>query len=662
MMLHLSESLIQAISWTVIHSIWQISLLALFLLLANIYLPKKQSTLRYHLGLAAMGLGLVGGITTFIIYYTDTGVNTSGSELLISLEQAEIMRSSSMIGESWQNLIYDHSFLITQIWIVGVIILTLKLLIGYGYIQYLNHHSGLIENPHLEYKLEKLKSKLGITTRIIIAETHKVITPIVTGFIKPTILFPVGLITHLTPEEIEAIIAHELGHIKRNDWIINMVQSVIEILFYYHPAMWWISAQVRKERENCCDDYALQNGFDRLSYARILVKLKEIELDHKPFLALSFLNSKNALMNRIKRILGQSPSHSHLREKLVALVLICTVVVAFAGTRTSNGIINIPFIDSQKDIKLELAELNHIHLPSSASLQSDTIPGNNKSKTITLKQNEGKSYMIESENGEITKMEVDGKVIPPEEYDQYIEEMPNGSWNYNFNFDHKFGDMPFKMDFDDMGLHEMDEEQSRHLAESMERLSEKLGRMNLSELEGMDWDKLGNMKLKSFDMDSLMSDMWSQNGEQQMKLGEMMEKLGDLRLEKLEGLHQLEELEGLKGLEELENLKELGRLKGFDNFNFEFPDYDGLNNRWENNANQKISRSLNQDGLLKIDEENKIELSGKYLKINGEKQPSNIHEKYKRMFEESTGMELSDDSKVKFNVIGKESKRGMRRI
>jgi beta-lactamase regulating signal transducer with metallopeptidase domain len=662
MIIQLSESFIHAISWTVIHSIWQISLLALCLIIANHYLPKKQSSLRYNIGLSLMALGFITGMATFLWYYLDPGAGNAGTEILLTLEQSEFIKSSSELSQTWSSIIHNHSALITQIWIIGVIILTVKLLIGYGYIQYLNHHSGLALNAHLEYKLERLKSRLGITTNIIIAETHKIVSPIVTGFIKPTILFPVGLVTQLEPEEIEAILVHELGHIKRNDWLFNMIQSLVEIIYYYHPAMWWISAQVRKERENCCDDYALQNGYDRISYAKILVKLKEIELSHKPMLAMSFLNSKNELMNRIKRILGQYPARNAFREKLIALVLICTVAVAYAGNWSKNENINIPFLMNDEELKVELSESDMIDIPSFRTV-ADTIPGKKKSKTFTLKQNDGKSYKIESENGEITRMEVDGEVISPEHYDQYIDEMPHGGkWDYHFDFDNDFGDMPFNMNMDGMKFFEMDEEQSRRLAESMERLSERLGRMDFSELEDYDWEGFDHMEFRSFDMDSLMSGMWGKDGESFQQLEEMMKRLNDMRFEELEGLNRLEELEGLNRLEELEHLKELEQLKGLEHFDFEFPDFNSFNYRWESNANQTMSRSLNQDGLLKIDEENEIELTDKHLKINGEKQPGNIHDKYKRMFEKSTGMKITDDFKVKFNVTGKESKSRMRRI
>ena len=122
MTLQLSETFINAISWTVIHSIWQISLLALCLSIANVYIPAKKSSLRYNLGLLTMGLGFIAGVITFMIYYFDTGTAIAGSEILVTLENTEVIPTSAGLTERWSLLIEDYSGLITQFWIVGVII------------------------------------------------------------------------------------------------------------------------------------------------------------------------------------------------------------------------------------------------------------------------------------------------------------------------------------------------------------------------------------------------------------------------------------------------------------------------------------------------------------------------------------------------------------
>ena len=121
--------------------------------------------------------------------------------------------------------------------------------------------------------------------------------------------------------EVEAILAHELAHIARRDYLINLIQSFIEILFFFHPIVWWISMQIRVEREHCCDDLALQKGTDRLVYAKALLRLKELQT-HAPQLALSFGGNQKYLLNRIQRILNQSQHKSTIMEKFVVTCLL----------------------------------------------------------------------------------------------------------------------------------------------------------------------------------------------------------------------------------------------------------------------------------------------------------------------------------------------------
>jgi hypothetical protein len=545
---------------------------------------------------------------------------------------------------------------------VGVLIFTVKFVLGYSYIQYLNYRPGLLKNARLQDSLDKLIKKMPITQDIIIAESKKIASPILTGYLKPIILFPFGMVNHLTQNEVEIILAHELAHIYRNDWIINMVQSMVEVLFYFHPGVWWISAHIREERENCCDDIALNYGYDKFSYARVLIKLKEMELQEMPTLAMSFYHSKNTLMKRIKRLLGQPHNRNTMREKIVALALVFTVAIAFAGTKIKSESLYIPFLSNDRPIMVEHTDRN-ITMPVTTFFPQDTTPRKKRS-TFSIKKDDGKSYKIESENGKIKRLEIDGEVIPKKDYDKYVDEMDQPDFNFNFN------DGGFKFfGMDSLPITGfMFGDRDMALAEKMEHLQEKLRDMNI-ELRDMDMGKDFNMDmlkdmelhlwnnekgLQKLEMDSLLSRSWGLNRDQLLSMEEMMEKLGEMRFEEMEGLRGLEKMRELEGMEHMGDM--------FREFNFSFPEEGEFYFGGHGKASDKIARELNEDGLIKIGENNEVELSGKHLKINGDKQPNNIYEKYKRIFEESTGMKLTPDSKVKFDIIGKESRKGIRRI
>ena len=119
----------------------------------------------------------------------------------------------------------------------------------------------------------RLSRRLHITRAITLFESTLVDVPTVIGFVKPVILLPASVLGGLTPQQLEAILAHELAHIRRHDYIVNLLQSLLETLLFYHPAVWWLSRRIRIEREHCCDDLAVSLCGDPLVYARALADL-----------------------------------------------------------------------------------------------------------------------------------------------------------------------------------------------------------------------------------------------------------------------------------------------------------------------------------------------------------------------------------------------------
>jgi hypothetical protein len=232
--------------------------------------------------------------------------------------------------------------------------------------------------------------------------------PVVAGYIKPIILFPVGIINQLQVDEVEAILAHEVAHLVRNDFVQNLVQSLIEMIFYYHPAVWWISAVVRSERENCCDDLAVQVCSNSLTYAKALVRLEDISYS-APALALPFAGSKGHLLNRIKRILNQPQNKSNVMERIVAtLILIGCVTLLSFSERNAQAQKESKAMEVVADFQYETV---------------DTVPAPAPREITVWKSVEGKEIEMRSENGEIKSLKIDGQEIDPAEYANYQTEI-----------------------------------------------------------------------------------------------------------------------------------------------------------------------------------------------------------------------------------------------
>jgi hypothetical protein len=161
-----------------------------------------------------------------------------------------------------------------------------------------------------------------------------VAVPTAIGWLRPVILLPVGALTGLTVQQLEAIIAHELAHIRRHDYLINLLQTVIETLLFYHPAVWWVSRRIREEREHCCDDLAVSVCGDALSYARALFTMEQLRAATPP---LAMAANGGALMNRIERLVGvKTQRQNHFTGWLAALLILSTLVSVGVGAEVAQ--------------------------------------------------------------------------------------------------------------------------------------------------------------------------------------------------------------------------------------------------------------------------------------------------------------------------------------
>jgi beta-lactamase regulating signal transducer with metallopeptidase domain len=148
------------------------------------------------------------------------------------------------------------------------------------------------------------------------------------GWIRPVVLMPVSAFTGLTPQQIEIILAHELAHIRRHDYIVNLGQIMVEILLFYHPAVWWVSDKIRQEREYCCDDVAVSLCGDRLQYARALANLESMRVTGQMLFPAA---TGGALLARIQRLVGEKSSVHDRMASSPVFVLVVTLLILFSG-------------------------------------------------------------------------------------------------------------------------------------------------------------------------------------------------------------------------------------------------------------------------------------------------------------------------------------------
>jgi Zn-dependent protease with chaperone function len=220
---------------------------------------------------------------------------------------------------------------IDVVWMTGVTLLSLRCTLGWVFLQKL---AGL-HLPVLEIetraRFQMLLSRMHITVPVRLVQSALVEVPMVIGWWRPLILLPASTLVGLPPEELEAILAHELAHVARHDFLLNLLQTIVETLFFYHPAVWWIGRKLREERENCCDDLAVAVIGNRYIYVKALARLEESRATG-PGLAVAATGP--TLLLRIRRLAGVKPKNGLVLPGGVLLVVMVLGIASLLPSQT----------------------------------------------------------------------------------------------------------------------------------------------------------------------------------------------------------------------------------------------------------------------------------------------------------------------------------------
>lgn len=346
-LLFFSHNLNYALGWTVVHSLWQALIISILTGVALIILQKKASQFRYVLANIGLWSVLLAAIVTFFMYYD---VSKTASDLVFVPDNLEVtvspdftpennaltenISNENNAGFSWEgmrNYCNRNMYFIVSLWFMGVVVFLLRILGSISYVYYLRNRLNFPTEEYWQDVLNSMREKTNVTKYIDLVESALVRSPIVIGHLKPMILFPIGAINRLNTNEVEAILAHELAHVMRHDYFFNILQSVIEALFYFHPAVWWLSSQIRTERENCCDDIAISLCGNAVTYAKSLVSVQEMAY-FAPQMAMAFAGTdrKKHLLMRVQRVLNQPKSKVNIMEKIAATCILLVVMAGFA--------------------------------------------------------------------------------------------------------------------------------------------------------------------------------------------------------------------------------------------------------------------------------------------------------------------------------------------
>lgn len=347
---------IEAIGWALLHFVWQGALVGALAAVALRLLRRGPADVRYVIAAVALSLMATLPVVTGVQAYRASRVQwiaSSGQSAVVrnqlpaaaggvlpddrqtagALPQSE----SAALPAPFSRMIRWMPLVVLG-WMAGVGILAVRLGGGWIWMQRLKSHGAMPADAALQAIARRLSRSLHISRTITLLRSPGVDVPTVIGWLKPTVVLPMSALSGLSPLQVEAILAHELAHVRRHDYFVNLLQTLLETLLFYHPAVWWVSGQIRTERENCCDDLAVSLCGDPVIYASALADLEDLRGPASP---LAMAASGGVLLDRVRRLLTGPAPHAGRGPAWLAAssaaLLVLVVVGGAAGAAGAGG-------------------------------------------------------------------------------------------------------------------------------------------------------------------------------------------------------------------------------------------------------------------------------------------------------------------------------------
>lgn len=317
-----------ALAGALLHSLWQITVLALLAAVALSALSRRNAARRHAVAMGFLLAMVLAPLATFVRLMRGDGAQFAGS-WLPGLTPPELDASTGQFVQQSDPL----AALLVLAWLFGVGAMLLQRFAGWRLVNALDRHPYSVLPPPWQARFDVLRAAMGITRAVAVKLSSEVAGPFTAKLLRPVIWLPLSLLTQLPRDQVEALLAHELAHIARMDWLWNGVQCVLEALLFFHPAAWWLGRRIRQEREHACDDRAVAVCGDAIALAEALAQL-ERQRHHTPRIVLAARGG--SLMNRITRLLSVPPARARWGAAIGTGVLVVAAVLVFAQVSLAN--------------------------------------------------------------------------------------------------------------------------------------------------------------------------------------------------------------------------------------------------------------------------------------------------------------------------------------
>ncbi|HTK22313.1 MAG TPA: M56 family metallopeptidase [Mucilaginibacter sp.] len=448
----LSDHEIKAICWTLIHSLWIGVVIALFAGLLISFTRKSSANLRYRVLCGILVLFVLAISATYYLEARTTNRDTiippvgAGNVHLkqtgvVVIDHAGISPQQSILSQA-VGFVNHNMNIIFLAWLLFFILKSLKMVSGLLYIQRIRNYRVHEVAEEFKHKVAQFSSLIGIRQTVHLMQSELVKVPVAVGWLKPVILLPMGILLQLSTEQLESILWHELAHIRRRDYLVNILQGIVETVFFFNPGLLWLSSLIRAEREACCDDIVLSRTSRKANYLEALLSFG-YEDNSRTTLAMS-IGSGNQLRDRLKRMVNQENKRLSIAEKVVLGVGLI-LLSAFTGIprTTNNAVQHLMHVITKKHVsadslkltltepKVKLQPIAHLQLSEDTIIKrqdtsinfttilfkdNDRDPGNSD---VKAKDDKGNKYHLTVADGKLASLEINEEKVKDSELSSY---------------------------------------------------------------------------------------------------------------------------------------------------------------------------------------------------------------------------------------------------
>lgn len=325
-----ANPILTSLGLALVNFVWQGAIIGLVTAAVLHLLTNARPQVRYAVSCTALALSLGLPVQAIFSHSTDQVATNVITDALIDIHTGSLGNANFSLFWSF---IQIHSVQVVVVWAACVALFSVRLALGLAWVAQIANPRRSVANPHWQEKLNLLTQRAGLTRLVNLRVVNDLESPAVAGWLRPFILVPGALLTGMPADLLEALLAHEVAHIQRMDYLVNLLQSTVEILLFYHPSVWWISKQIRIEREQIADDLAAQLIGEPRRLALALSQLERVKFADS---RLSVAANGGNLINRIRRLTAPTTQQVNYKVFVSVVSALCAGFALYANAATDT--------------------------------------------------------------------------------------------------------------------------------------------------------------------------------------------------------------------------------------------------------------------------------------------------------------------------------------